>query len=100
MGRTGVKLLWGPANLFSNPRYAHGAATSPNADVFAFAYSQNAPLDQIADSPTLGRGVELLREQGYTCERGEIFYAETRQRVVVEPVPELVAQTMEIVEQA
>src|SRR5713101_8665178 len=25
--RTGIKLLWGTANLFSNPRYVHGAAT-------------------------------------------------------------------------
>ena len=38
--RTGVKLLWGTANLFSNPRYMHGAATSPNLDVFAFAAAQ------------------------------------------------------------
>src|SRR5215471_19228796 len=38
--RTGVKLLWGTANLFSNPRYVHGAATSPNLDAFAFAAAQ------------------------------------------------------------
>jgi xylose isomerase len=38
--RTGVKLLWGTANLFSNPRFMHGASTSPNADVFAFAAAQ------------------------------------------------------------
>jgi xylose isomerase len=38
--RTGIKLLWGTANLFSHPRYMHGAATSPNADVFAYAASQ------------------------------------------------------------
>jgi xylose isomerase len=38
--RTGVKLLWGTANLFSNPRYMHGAATSPNLDSFAFAAAQ------------------------------------------------------------
>ena len=38
--RTGVKLLWGTANLFTNPRYMHGAATSPNFDVFAFAGAQ------------------------------------------------------------
>ena len=37
---TGVKLLWGTANLFSHPRYAGGAATSPNPDVFAFAANQ------------------------------------------------------------
>ncbi len=38
--RTGIKLLWGTANLFSHPRYVHGAATSCNADVFAFAACQ------------------------------------------------------------
>lgn len=38
--RTGIKLLWGTANLFSNPRYVHGAATSCNADVFAYAGAQ------------------------------------------------------------
>jgi len=37
---TGVQLLWGTANLFSHPRYMHGAATSPNADVFAYAAAQ------------------------------------------------------------
>lgn len=34
------KLLWGTANCFANPRYMHGAATSPSADVFAFAAAQ------------------------------------------------------------
>jgi xylose isomerase len=38
--RTGIKLLWGTANLFSNPRFMHGAATSPNSEVFAFAAAQ------------------------------------------------------------
>ena len=38
--RTGIKLLWGTANLFSNPRFMHGASTSPNADVFAYAAAQ------------------------------------------------------------
>jgi xylose isomerase len=38
--RSGVKLLWGTANLFSNPRYMHGAATSCNADTFAHAAAQ------------------------------------------------------------
>ncbi|MDD3516247.1 MAG: hypothetical protein PHD35_10985, partial [Synergistaceae bacterium] len=40
MKRTGIRLLWGTANLFSHPRYVHGAATSCNADVFAFAAAQ------------------------------------------------------------
>ncbi|MBL6724538.1 MAG: xylose isomerase [Rubripirellula sp.] len=38
--RSGVKLLWGTANMFSNPRFMHGAATSCNADVFAYASAQ------------------------------------------------------------
>ena len=38
--RTGIKLLWGTANLFSHPRFVHGASTSSNADVFAFAAAQ------------------------------------------------------------
>lgn len=40
MKETGKKLLWGTANLFSNPRYMHGAGTSCNADAFAFAAAQ------------------------------------------------------------
>ena len=37
---TGVKLLWGTACLFSHPRYAQGAATSPDANVYAYAGAQ------------------------------------------------------------
>jgi xylose isomerase len=37
---TGIKLLWGTANLFSHPRYAHGAATNPDSHVFAYACAQ------------------------------------------------------------
>ena len=40
MARTGVKLLWGTANLFSHPRYAAGAATNPDPEVFAVAAAQ------------------------------------------------------------
>ena len=40
MKRTGIKLLWGTANLFSHKRFMHGASTSPNADVFAYAAAQ------------------------------------------------------------
>jgi xylose isomerase len=38
--RTGMRLLWGTANLFSHPRYAAGAATNPDPEVFAFAATQ------------------------------------------------------------
>src|SRR5471030_3305976 len=37
MNETGIKLLWGTTNLFSNPRFVHGASTSCNADVFAYS---------------------------------------------------------------
>jgi len=38
--QTGVHLLWGTANLFSNPRYMCGASTNPDAHVFAYAAAQ------------------------------------------------------------
>lgn len=37
MDETGVKLLWGTANLFSHRRFMSGAATNPDPDVFAFS---------------------------------------------------------------
>lgn len=39
-GQTGRKLLWGTANLFSDPRYAAGAATSPDPEIYAWAALQ------------------------------------------------------------
>ena len=38
--RTGVRLLWGTANLFSHPRYQAGASTNPDPEVFAYAAAQ------------------------------------------------------------
>jgi xylose isomerase len=38
--KTGVKLLWGTANLFSNPRFMGGASTNPDPEVFAYAAAQ------------------------------------------------------------
>ncbi|HXV71688.1 MAG TPA: xylose isomerase [Acidimicrobiia bacterium] len=40
IAETGVKLLWGTANLFGHPRYAAGAATNPDPEVFAYAAAQ------------------------------------------------------------
>lgn len=40
MKKYNKKLLWGTANLFSNPRFVHGASTSCNADIFAFSAAQ------------------------------------------------------------
>jgi len=38
--RTGVRLLWGTANLFTHPRYQAGASTNPDPEVFAYAAAQ------------------------------------------------------------
>jgi len=38
--KTGVRLLWGTANLTANPHYAAGAATNPDPEVFAYAGAQ------------------------------------------------------------
>ena len=51
---TGVKLLWGTSNLFSNRRYMNGAATNPNFDVLAYAGAQA----KIAIDATIALGGE------------------------------------------
>ena len=38
--RTGVRLLWATANLFTHPRYQAGASTNPDPEVFAYAAAQ------------------------------------------------------------
>src|SRR5437762_9379698 len=40
MKKSGTKLLWGTANLFSHPRYMGGAATNPDPEVFTYAAAQ------------------------------------------------------------
>lgn len=40
MDATGIKLLWNTANMFSHPRYNNGAASTNNAQVYAFAAAQ------------------------------------------------------------
>lgn len=40
MAKYNKKLLWGTANMFTNPRFVHGAGTTCNADVFAYAGAQ------------------------------------------------------------
>ena len=53
-----------------------------------------------ADAVQVCAQVLLLREHGYTADRGELFYAETRQRVVVPMTSELVVRTIEIASSA
>ena len=40
MGETGIKCLWGTANMFSNPRFMNGAGSTNSADVYCFAAAQ------------------------------------------------------------
>ncbi|MBS7337092.1 MAG: xylose isomerase [Thermoguttaceae bacterium] len=63
--RTGVTMLWGTANLFGNPRFMHGAATSCNATSFAYAAAQ------------VKKALEVSKElgaQGYTFWGGREGY--------------------------
>ena len=52
MTETGIKLLWNTANMFTNPRFVHGAASSSNADVFAYSAAQ------------VKKGLELSKKLG------------------------------------
>jgi xylose isomerase len=63
--RTGVKLLWGTACLFAHPRYMHGAATSCNADVFAFAAAQVAKAIEVTKALGGGGYVFWGGREGY-----------------------------------
>ncbi len=65
--RTGIKLLWGTANLFSNPRYVHGAATSCNADAFAFAAAQVKKALEVTKELGGGGYVFWGGREGYQC---------------------------------
>lgn len=40
MQETGIRCLWGTANMFGNPRFVNGAGSSNSADVFCFAAAQ------------------------------------------------------------
>ncbi|MBI5706135.1 MAG: xylose isomerase [Armatimonadetes bacterium] len=62
---TGVKLLWGTANLFSHPRYQAGAATNPDPEVFAYAAAQ---VKHALDA------TKALGGQGYTFWGGREGY--------------------------
>src|SRR3954471_6830214 len=64
--RTGIKLLWGTACLFVHPRYMHGAATSCNADVFAYAGAQVKKAIE---------ATHALRGAGYTFWGGREGYS-------------------------
>ena len=74
---TGIKLLWGTANLFSHPRFMNGAATNPSFDVVAMAGAQvKAALDA-----TVSLGGENYvfwgGREGYAC----LFNTDTRREL-------------------
>ena len=52
MEETGTKLLWNTANMFTHPRFVNGAASSNNADVFAYSAAQ------------VKKGLELSKKMG------------------------------------
>ncbi len=60
---TGIKLLWGTANLFSHPRYMAGAGTNPDFHVFAYAAAQVKKAMEITHQ--LGG-----KEEGARCSAG------------------------------
>lgn len=62
---TGVRLLWGTACLFTHPRYAQGAATSPELGVFVHAAAQVRKAIEVT---------HLLGGQGYTFWGGREGY--------------------------
>src|SRR5690606_36404616 len=64
---TGVKLLWGTANLFSHPRYMTGAATNPSFDVVAHAGAQVKAA--LAATAALGGRNYVFwgGREGYSC---------------------------------
>lgn len=64
--RTGKKLLWGTACLFVHPRYQQGAATSPDARVFAYAGAQVKKAIEVT---------QRLGGEGYTFWGGREGYS-------------------------
>ena len=65
MERTGLKLLWGTANLFSHPRYMAGAATNPDPEVFAYAAAQVKAVMEVTHRLGGGNYVLWGGREGY-----------------------------------
>jgi len=64
---SGIKLLWGTANLFSHPRYMNGAATNPDAHVFAYAAAQVKKAIEITKELDGENYVFWGGREGYQC---------------------------------
>jgi xylose isomerase len=64
---TGIKLLWGTANMFSAPRFTQGASTSPSADVFAYCANSVKEMLDVTLSLDGENYVFWGGREGYTC---------------------------------
>jgi xylose isomerase len=74
---TGIKLLWGTANVFSHPRYMNGASTNPDFDVVAHAGAQvKAAIDA-----TVALGGENYVFWGGREGYSSLFNTDTRQEL-------------------
>ncbi len=74
---TGIELLWGTANVFSNPRYMNGASTNPNFDVVAHAGAQ---VKRALDATVALGGKNYVfwgGREGYAC----LFNTDTRREL-------------------
>ena len=65
--RTGIKMLWGTANLFTNPRFMHGAATSCNATTFAYAAAQVKKALEVSKELDAAGYTFWGGREGYQC---------------------------------
>ena len=79
--RTGIQLLWGTANLFTHPRYAGGASTNPDPEVFAYAAAQVRQMLEVTQR--LG-GTNYVLSGGADADSGARLHFVTRLRKAVD----------------
>ena len=79
---SGIKLLWNTSNMFSHRRFANGAATNPDAAVYAYAGAQVSfgppTVDEVDENE---RVVDHDPGQGHHPEHGEHGQIETHEHV-------------------
>ena len=93
MERTGARLLWGTANLFSHPRYAAGAATNPDPEVTHRLHGANYVLWGGREGYETLLNTDLAREEAQLA-RFLALVAEHKHRIgfegtlLIEPKPQ------------
>src|SRR5438874_9290552 len=78
MARTGARLLWGTANLFTHPRYAAGGATNPDPAVFAYASAQVKTMLEVTNRLKGANYVLWGGREGYETPSTPIWHARRR----------------------